>query len=175
MKKLIPLVILIILLSIIFFLFLYLLQQKNRGKHSSILIYKEMPIFQTNNLFRINEILTNKDLKNKFVLVNFFSSWCAPCKVEHPLLSKINKDFPNLFLLGINYKDKIEEAQTYLIEEGNPYTFVGLDETGMIAQEFGVLGLPETFLSNEEGKIIFHYLGSLTKKVINSEIRPFLQ
>ena len=107
--------------------------------------------------------------------MNFFSSWCAPCKIEHPLFFEINKDFPNLYLLGINYKDEIENAKMYLNKEGNPYSFVGLDKGGMIGLDFGIIGLPETILINKEGKIIFKHLGPLTKKVINNEIRPFLQ
>ena len=132
-------------------------------------------MFQTENLFSTNEILTNKDLENKFFLVNFFSSWCAPCKIEHSLFFGINKDFPNLFLLGINYKDEIENVKMYLNKEGNPYSFVGLDKGGMIGLDFGIIGLPDTILINKEGKIIFKHLGPLTKKVINNEIRPFLQ
>ena len=149
-------------------------QQKNASKFSGVLINKEIPILQTKNLFNTNEFLTNKDLKNKFALVNFFSSWCAPCKVEHPLFFEINKNFPNLFLLGINYKDKIENAEKYLAMEGNPYSFVGLDKGGIIGMEFNITGLPETILINKEEKIIYRHLGPLTKKVINNEIRPFL-
>ena len=132
-------------------------------------------MFQTENLFSTNEILTNKDLKTKVVLVNFFSSWCAPCKIEHPLFFEITKDYPNLFLLGINYKDEIKNAEKYLITEGNPYSFVGIDKGGMIGMEFGIIGLPETILINKEGKVIYKHLGPLSKKVINNEIRPFLQ
>ena len=110
MKKLIHTIIFITIFILCVFAFFYLFQQKNTSKSSSALINKAIPIFRTENLFSTNEILTNKDLENKFVLVNFFSSWCAPYKIEHPLFFGINKDFPNFFLLGINYKDKIENA-----------------------------------------------------------------
>jgi len=75
----------------------------------------------------------------------------------------------------MNYKDKIKNAEIYLTTEGNPYSFVKLDEEGIIGLEFGIIGLPETILINKEGKIIYKHLGPLTKKVINNEIRPFLQ
>jgi len=136
---------------------------------------QELPTFDIKNLYIKNEILNNKNLENEFVLINFFASWCAPCKIEHALLLEIQKNYPNLFLLGINHKDKIEDAKIYLNKEGNPYTFVGLDQSGMIALKFGVLGLPETFLINNDGKIIFKHMGPLNKKVINDEIRPFFQ
>jgi len=175
MKKLIYTIIFATILILCVFVFFYLFQQKNTSRSSSDLINKEIPLFKINNLFSVNEILNNKDLTNKFVLVNFFSSWCAPCKIEHPLFFEIKKDFPNLFLLGINYKDEIENAEMYLSTEGNPYSFVGLDKDGMVGLEFGIIGLPETILINKGGKIIFKHLGPLSKKVINNEIRPFLQ
>jgi len=175
MKRLIPLLPLVIFLIICFFLLIYLIQQNDPSKPPSALINKAVPNFQTENLFNKSETLTNKDIKNKFVLVNFFASWCAPCKVEHPLFFKMKKEFPNLFLLGINYKDKMKDAEIYLTSEGNPYTFVGIDKNGMIGLEFGVFGLPETFLINSKGKIIFKHIGPLTKNIINDEIKYFLQ
>jgi cytochrome c biogenesis protein CcmG/thiol:disulfide interchange protein DsbE len=175
MKRLVLLLPLLTFLIICVFILIYLLQQNDPSKPPSALINKEVPSFQAKNLFITNEILTNEDLKNKIVLINFFASWCAPCKVEHPLLFKIKKNFPNLFLLGINYKDKVEDAEKYLNNEGNPYTYVGIDKNGMIGLEFGVFGLPETFLINNKGKIIFKHLGPLTKNIINDEIKSFLQ
>ena len=96
-------------------------------------------------------------------------------KLNTPLFFEINKDFPNLFLLGINYKDEIKNEEKYLITEEDPYSFVGLDKGEMIGMEFCVIGLPETILINKEGKIIYKHLGPLTKNVINNEIGPFLQ
>jgi len=75
-----------------------------------------------------------------------------------------------VFLLGISHKDNLADSKKYLSEEGNPYSFVGLDQDGKIALEFGVFGLPETFIINNDGKIIFKHLGPLTKKIIDNEI-----
>ena len=86
MKKITPIIIFVIIFFLSVLLFVFLHQQKNTRKFSSGLIKTEIPIFQTKNLFSITEMLTNKDLENKFVLVNFFSSWCAPCKIEHPAI-----------------------------------------------------------------------------------------
>ena len=166
---------LIILLTICFFVLIYLIQGNDPSKPPSVLINKAIPNFESKNLFDENDILSNKYLKNKYVLINFFASWCAPCKKEHPLFFKIKKDFPKTYLLGINHKDKINDAQNYLNNYGNPYTFVGIDKEGQIALEFGVFGLPETFIINNNGKIIFKHIGPLTKKIINNEIKPLLQ
>ena len=175
MRKLILLLPLFAFLIICFFVLIYLLKEKDPSKPPSALIGKEIPAFQVTNLFDRNETLTNNNLKNKFVLLNFFASWCAPCKIEHPLFFTIKKDFPNLVLLGINYKDKIEDAETYLNNAGNPYTYVGLDPHGMIGLDFGVFGLPETFLINNKGKIVFKHLGPLNNTIINNEIKPIFK
>ena len=77
-----------------------------------------------------------------------------------------------MMIVGIDYKDKKSDALKFLEKEGNPYNFVGLDNNGNIGLEFGVFGLPETFLLNNEGKIIYKHLGPLTKKVVRNEISP---
>ena len=79
-----------------------------------------------------------------------------------------------MYLLGFNNKDKENDAVKYLKDDGNPYDFVAVDSDGLIALEFGVFGLPETFLVNENGKIIYKYMGPLTKKIIEDEIEPLL-
>ncbi len=163
-----------VLIIICIFFSIYILQKRSPNEPPSALLGKDIPFFETKNLFNESIILNNKNLKNKYVLINFFASWCAPCKVEHPLFFEIKKDYPNLYLLGINHKDKLKNAFTYLDEEGDPYNFVGLDSDGLLAIEFGVFGLPETFLINPNGKIIYKHLGPLTKKIIKNEIKPLL-
>ena len=164
----------IILLIICIFTLVYLLDNKDPNKPPSALLNKEVPFFESQSLFNANEIVKNENIKNKKVLINFFASWCLPCKVEHPLFFNISKEYPNLYILGINHKDKEEDAKKYLLEDGNPYTFVGVDYDGMIALEFGVFGLPETFLINEDGKIIYKFMGPLTVEIIKNEIIPLL-
>tara|TARA_B100000676_G_scaffold13596_1_gene12279 strand:- start:700 stop:1224 length:525 start_codon:yes stop_codon:yes gene_type:complete len=164
----------VILLIICIFTLVYLLDNKDPNKPPSALLNKEVPFFESQSLFNANEIVKNENIKNKKVLINFFASWCLPCKVEHPLFFNISKEYPNLYILGINHKDKEEDAKKYLLEDGNPYTFVGVDHDGMIALEFGVFGLPETFLINEDGKIIYKFMGPLTVEIIKNEIIPLL-
>ena len=174
MKKGLLFLPLIFLLVISIFLFIFLLEKKDPNKPPSVLLNKSMPEFNMVNLFNENELLSNKGIKKGYTLINFFASWCAPCKIEHPLFFAIKKQYPNLYLLGINHKDKIEEAHKYLNSDGNPYDYVGIDNKGLIALEFGVFGLPETFLVNPKGIIIYKYLGPLTTKIIENEIKPLL-
>jgi len=133
-------------------------------------------ILQFNIVSLINEtkILSNQDINNKFSIFNFFASWCAPCKAEHPFFIKLKNQYPELLIIGINHKDNKEDAINFLNMEGNPYNFVGNDSDGNIGLEFGILGLPETFITNKQGKIIFKHMGPLTKDIINNDIIPLL-
>ena len=159
---------------ICFFVLMYLLSNKDPNKPPSALINKNVPIFISKSLYDSDYVIKSEDLKNKKVLINFFASWCIPCKVEHPLLFEISKSYPDVYLLGLNHKDKSNDAKNYLSQDGNPYDFVGVDSDGMIALEFGVFGLPETFLINENGKIVYKFMGPLTKEIIKNEIIPLL-
>ena len=165
-------VVLVLIISI--FLLIFLLQGKDPSKPPSALINKSIPSFKTNDLFDENKSIASIDLNNKMVLINFFASWCIPCKAEHPIFFQIKKDNPNLFILGINHKDTKEDAIKYLNDDGNPYDYVGTDKNGLIGLEFGVFGLPETFIIDKTGKIIFKYLGPLTTEIIEYEIQPLL-
>ena len=170
-NKLILIPIFVILILYVFSS-LYIIQKRDPSKPPSVLIGKDIPLFEIQNLYDKFDKINNEDLKNKYVLINFFASWCAPCKVEHPLFFQIKNNFSKLYLLGINHKDL--KGLEYLNNEGNPYDFVGIDLEGSVSIEFGVLGLPETFLINPDGKIIYKHLGPLTKKIIKNEIEPLL-
>ena len=80
------------------------------------------------------------------------------------------KEIPELYILGFSHKDDLNDSKKYLEEEGNPYSFVGIDRDGKIAFDFGVFGLPETFIINKDGEIIYKHTGPLTKKIIEDEI-----
>ena len=175
MKKLLLSLPIIVIILISSFSLIYLLQKKDSNKPPSALLNENLPEINLVNLFNEEEILSNYDLKEKTIMINFFASWCAPCKVEHPLFFDIKKKYPNLYLIGIDHKDKKEDALIYLGGEGNPYDYVGVDKKGSVGLEFGVFGLPETFLVNSSGKIIYKYLGPLTKKVFENEIKPLLK
>ena len=173
MNRIIILTPLIILLIICFFSLTYLLSGKDPNPPSALL-NKNVPSFESTSLYDTKETIRTTDIKNRKTLINFFASWCSPCKIEHPLFFEIGKKYPELYLLGFNHKDPTSDAKKYLEDDGNPYDFVGVDADGLIALEFGVFGLPETYLINEEGKIILKFMGPITKDVLKNEIEPLL-
>ena len=170
MKKIILITPLILLVTICLFFLLYILLEKNPNKPPSALLNKNLPVFVSKNLYDNNTI--NKDnLIGKITLINFFASWCNPCRAEHHLLFEIKKEIPEIFIVGFSHKDNPKDSKKYLEDEGNPYSFVGLDQDGKIAFEFGVFGLPETFVTNKNGQIIYKHTGPLTKKILEDEIK----
>ncbi len=174
MNRLIIISPLIFLFTICLFILIYLIDDKDPNKPPSVLIDKDTPEFSTTSLYDKEIIIDNGNITGKKVLVNFFASWCTPCKIEHPLFFELKNSYPNLYILGFNHKDEKKDAIKYLDNDGDPYNAVGIDSDGLIAMEFGVFGLPESFLINENGKIIYKYMGPLTKKIIENEIEPLL-
>ena len=158
------------LVIICLFFLIFILLEKNPNDPPSALLNKDLPNFSSTNLYDKEEILLSDNLKGKYTLINFFASWCTPCRAEHHLFFKIKKEIPELFILGFSHKDDLDDSKKYLEEEGNPYSFVGIDSDGKIAFDFGVFGLPETFIINEDKKIIYKHTGPLTKKIIEDEI-----
>lgn len=115
--------------------------------------------------------LKSQDFIGKVTLVNVFASWCAPCREEHPLLVELAKD--NRFVLaGMNYKDKGENAVKFLSELGNPYKAIGVDENGRAGIDWGVYGVPETFVVGKDGKIAYKHVGPLTPDSLRTKLMP---
>ena len=118
--------------------------------------------------------LATADLaQGKVVMVNFFASWCVPCRAEHPYLTAFVEE-TGVPLYGINHRDKPEDAVAWLDELGNPYRRVGADP-GRAAVEWGVTGVPETFIIDGEGRIRFHHRGPLVPEVIERDLKPALK
>ena len=116
------------------------------------------------NYFNENKLISNKDLKkNNFTLINFWASWCAPCRQEHPFLLDLN-DEQNLVLIGVNFKDKRSNALKFLNKFGNPYDLLAKDELGKHSIDFGVYGIPESILINKDLLILKKFIGPITKK-----------
>ena len=170
MKKTILMAPLLVLTTICLFFLIFILLEKNPNDPPSALLNKNLPSFSSINLYNNEETLISDNLKGKYTLINFFASWCTPCRAEHHLFFKIKKEIPELYILGFSHKDDLDDSKKYLEEEGNPYSFVGIDRDGKIAFDFGVFGLPETFIINKNGEIIYKHTGPLTKKIIKDEI-----
>jgi len=170
MNRAILMVPFIVLTTICLFFLIFILLEKNPNDPPSALLNKNLPTFSSTSLYNNEETLLSDNLKGNFTLINFFASWCTPCRAEHHLFFKIKKEIPELYILGFSHKDDLNDSKKYLEEEGNPYSFVGIDRDGKIAFDFGVFGLPETFIINKDGEIIYKHTGPLTKKIIEEEI-----
>ena len=160
----------IVLTTICLFFLIFILLEKNPNDPPSALLNKNLPTFSSISLYNNEETLLSDNLKGNYTLINFFASWCTPCRAEHHLFFKIKKEIPELYILGFSHKDDLNDSKKYLEEEGNPYSFVGIDRDGKIAFDFGVFGLPETFIINKDGEIIYKHTGPLAKKIIEDEI-----
>jgi cytochrome c biogenesis protein CcmG, thiol:disulfide interchange protein DsbE len=104
-------------------------------------------------------------------LVNVFASWCVPCRDEHPLLEAVKAD-TGIRIFGINHSDAPENARAFLAELGNPYAAVGADRDRRVSLDWGVYGVPETFLVDAQGVIIFKHVGPLTPQAIENDLKP---
>ena len=141
------------------------------------------PSYQTNSLVgkKLVELnlesfdgdynLSTKDFKkNNFTLINFWASWCSPCRVEHPILMSLSKS-KKLKLVGINFKDKKNNAKKFLKELGNPYNLIANDEIGKKSVNFGIYGIPESILVNKEMIVIKKYIGPLNTQDYNEILK----
>lgn len=103
-------------------------------------------------------------------LVNFWASWCAPCRVEHPNLTALQDE--GIAIYGVNYKDDPDKALAFLAELGDPYRGVGADVAGRVAFEWGVYGVPETFVLDGDGTVLLRVAGPVTERTLRDRIRP---
>ena len=117
---------------------------------------------------------STKDLLGKISVVNVFASWCVPCRQEHPLLEELSK-VEGIQLIGINYKDKPENARRFLGSLGNPYARIGADENGRASIDWGVYGVPETYIVDREGTIRYKFIGPLAPKSYAETFLPQLE
>jgi len=115
--------------------------------------------------------LSRADLDGHLTLVNIFASWCVPCRQEHPVLEEIAKD-SRIRLVGIDYKDKPENALALLTDQGNPYAAIGVDESGRTFIDWGAYGVPETYLVGPDGIIAKKYIGPLTDETVAKDLMP---
>jgi cytochrome c biogenesis protein CcmG, thiol:disulfide interchange protein DsbE len=139
----------------------------------SAMIDKPAPSFQLAGLGGAQGLALD-GIKGQVVLVNFFASWCEPCRDEHSVLMRLEKQV-GVPLYGIAYKDKPDDTQKFLAQLGDPYRAIGLDESGRTAIDFGVYGVPETYVIDKEGRIRLRHVGPLSQNDITKELLPLLQ
>jgi cytochrome c biogenesis protein CcmG/thiol:disulfide interchange protein DsbE len=162
-------------------LFWYALHSGDPSRLPSALIGKPVPEFTLPPVDGLNADgrdvagFSAADLaQGEPTIVNVFASWCAECQLEHPLLLALAKE-PGVRLYGIDYKDVPASARRFLGRYGNPYSRVGADSSGRVAIDFGVYGVPETYVVTGDGKIAYRHVGPLTEDEIRSEILPLLK
>ncbi|MEM7724374.1 MAG: DsbE family thiol:disulfide interchange protein [Pseudomonadota bacterium] len=119
------------------------------------------------------ELLTRADLEgNGLVIVNFWASWCPPCRAEHPVLTDLAEAGNPLY--GINYRDRVDQALSFLDELGNPYDRIGRDDAARNGINWGTVAMPETFFIDDEGTVVLHFRGPVTRRALADRIIPAL-
>jgi len=118
--------------------------------------------------------LSSADFAGKVTLVNVWGSWCLPCRQEHPLLMQLARD-ERIVIAGMNYKDEPENARRFLGDLGNPFDAIGVDTSGRTAIDWGVYGVPETFLVGPDGMILYKHVGPFTPESVTGELLPRIE
>ena len=139
----------------------------------SPLINKPVPVFSVTTLFDSDQSIGTEQLKGQVWLLNVWASWCVACRQEHPLLNELaGQDV--LPIVGLNYKDQRDDAINWLGELGNPYTIIAHDLKGNVGIDFGVYGVPESFLIDKKGQIRYKQIGPFTQESIQQTLLPLI-
>ncbi|MGE0665974.1 MAG: DsbE family thiol:disulfide interchange protein [Sphingomonadales bacterium] len=135
---------------------------------------KDVPAFDLPAAVEGGEGLGSVDLAGKVAIVNFFASWCAPCKAEHPVLMTLEKR-AGVPVYGIAWKDRREALGAWLAADGNPFGRAGFDATGRVGIDWGISGVPETFVVDRAGKVVWRFQGALNDAVVDQVLIPLLR
>jgi cytochrome c biogenesis protein CcmG/thiol:disulfide interchange protein DsbE len=147
---------------------------RNADVLPSVLIGKPVPEFTLPPVEGRQLGLSASDLKGEVSLLNVFASWCTECRREHPLFMQLQAE--NVVPVhGLNYKDKPDDARNWLGELGDPYTRTGADIAGRVGIDFGVYGVPETFVVDKAGVIVHKHIGALSERVLKETILPLIE
>lgn len=168
MRFILPLVVFLVLAG-----FLYVGLGLDPHEVPSPLIDKPAPAFNLPQLHDSTKTFSQEEMKGKVWLLNVWSSWCVSCKEEHPLL--LNLAQQNIVpIYGLDYKDKKEDAETWLNQAGNPYTLNAMDRDGRVGINYGVYGVPETYVIDKQGIIRYKQIGPVTSQSLNEKILPMV-
>jgi cytochrome c biogenesis protein CcmG/thiol:disulfide interchange protein DsbE len=165
MKSKFSFFVIIIFLSFFFILFYKGLNNSNNYL-PKIKDKKNIPSFEAKD-FNSNIHINSKDIfeENIFYIVNIWASWCVPCKIEHPLLMELSEN-QSVKMIGLNYRDNLNNAKKFINEFGNPYSQILIDHDGTLSVEFGAYGVPETFIIDKNKKIIKKFIGPINKEIL---------
>jgi cytochrome c biogenesis protein CcmG/thiol:disulfide interchange protein DsbE len=151
-----------------------LVQQKDPHLIASPLLNKPVPAFTFPRALKTIPSFTAQDLQQQVSIVNFFASWCLACQTEQALFKKIAKA-ENIAVYGVDYKDTPEKLSLWLQKHGNPFTAIGADAAGRSAIDWGVYGVPETFIIDRHGIILYKHVGAVTEDVYQTIFKPILE
>lgn len=165
-RFLLPLVVFLVLVS-----FLAAGLRLNPREVPSPLIDKPAPSFSVPQLHAAQETIAPAELKGKVWLFNVWASWCVSCRQEHPVLMELARR-GTLPIIGLDYKDEREAGIAWLQEHGDPYLLSAYDKGGRVGIDYGVYGVPESFLIDKNGTIRYKHIGPLTQKVLDEKILP---
>ena len=165
MKNKLSVFVVIIFLSFCFVIFYKGLNNSNTYT-PKIKDKKNIPIFEAKD-FHSGSYLNSEKIfeEDIFYIVNIWASWCTPCRTEHPLLMKLSKN-QSVKLIGLNYKDNLNNARKFINDLGNPYSQIIIDNDGTLSVEFGAYGVPETFIIDKNKMIIRKFLGPISKEIL---------
>jgi cytochrome c biogenesis protein CcmG, thiol:disulfide interchange protein DsbE len=136
----------------------------------SALLNKPVPAFSLPVLGNAQQQLSEKSLKGQVSLLNVWATWCTTCRAEHAFLNQLKAQ--GIHILGVNYKDNIEDAERWIMELGNPYSDIVVDADGKLGLDLGVFGAPETYIIDGQGVIRYKHIGDLNQKVWDETIKP---
>ena len=143
------------------------------GDIPSALLDRPVPEFDLPAVMGRPRGLASDELKGEVRLGNFFASWCVACRAEHPLLNRLTEDGV-VPVYGVNYKDKPEDARAWLDRLGDPYVRSGADIPGRVGIDWGVYGLPETFIVDQSGRIVYKHIGAIDAEALENTILPII-
>lgn len=152
-----------------------LLSGRDTSVVPSALIGREAPPTDLPPLERMDlPGIDSTEFAGRVTLVNVWGSWCVPCRAEHPVLMDLAQD-ERIVIAGMNYKDKPENARRFLAELGNPFDAIGVDDRGRTAIDWGVYGIPETFVVGRDGTIRYKHVGPLTSESVARDLMPEIE
>jgi len=154
-------------------IFLYVGLGLNPHEVPSPLINKPAPAFILSQLHDPAKQFSTQDMKGKVWLLNVWASWCVSCREEHPILMDLARRNV-LPIIGLDYKDKNEDGEAWLRNGGDPYTLVATDKEGRVGIDYGVYGVPETYLIDKQGVIRYKQIGAVTHQSLKEKILPLI-